>query len=151
MRDPRGWSGSRSSDAVGPGLEASRVRAGIKNGRGTRPPGSYSGSSIRSIRIIRLSPPFLISPGDFERLGSLHASPTQHLERASRNSSVRARSFHLLMSNRGPMSSKSSQDRRSFLRGLAGIGGAALATAYALPAWAEAIEGRVDGLFLPQA
>ena len=49
------------------------------------------------------------------------------------------------------MSSKSSQDRRSFLRGLAGIGGAALATAYALPAWAETIEGRVDGLFLPQA
>jgi len=32
-------------------------------------------------------------------------------------------------------------DRRSFIRGLAGVGGAALATAYALPAWAESVFG----------
>ena len=49
------------------------------------------------------------------------------------------------------MSPKSPQDRRAFLRGLAGIGGAALATAYALPAWAESLEGRVDGVLMPQA
>src|SRR6478609_6287148 len=45
----------------------------------------------------------------------------------------------------------SSVDRRAFLRGLAGIGGAALATAYALPAWAESLDGRVDGFLLPRA
>jgi sugar phosphate isomerase/epimerase len=43
------------------------------------------------------------------------------------------------------------QDRRTFLRGLAGIGGAALASVYALPAWAETLQGRVDGLLLPRA
>ncbi|HEX7980953.1 MAG TPA: sugar phosphate isomerase/epimerase [Gemmatimonadaceae bacterium] len=42
-------------------------------------------------------------------------------------------------------------DRRAFLRGLAGIGGAALATAYALPAWAESLESSAGGLLLPQA
>ena len=36
-------------------------------GRGTRPPGSYSGSNIRSIRLIRLAPPFLVSLGDSQR------------------------------------------------------------------------------------
>jgi sugar phosphate isomerase/epimerase len=49
------------------------------------------------------------------------------------------------------MSPTSQQNRRAFLRGLAGIGGAALASAYAIPAWAESIEGRVDGLLLPLA
>jgi sugar phosphate isomerase/epimerase len=42
-------------------------------------------------------------------------------------------------------------DRRAFLRGLAGIGGAALASAYALPAWAESLESSAGGLLLPQA
>src|SRR4051812_20109140 len=42
-------------------------------------------------------------------------------------------------------------DRRAFLRGLAGIGGAALATAYALPAWAESLSGLDDGVLLPLA
>jgi sugar phosphate isomerase/epimerase len=42
-------------------------------------------------------------------------------------------------------------DRRAFLRGLAGLGGAALATAYALPAWAESLESGANGLLLPQA
>ncbi len=39
-------------------------------------------------------------------------------------------------------------DRRAFLKGLAGLGGAAIATAYALPAWAE---GLFDGGILPLA
>jgi sugar phosphate isomerase/epimerase len=42
-------------------------------------------------------------------------------------------------------------DRRAFLRGLAGLGGAALVTANALPAWAESLESRANGLLLPQA
>ena len=49
------------------------------------------------------------------------------------------------------MSPTSPQDRRTFLRGLAGIGGAALASAYAIPAWAESLESRAGGLLLPQA
>jgi len=43
------------------------------------------------------------------------------------------------------------QDRRTFLRGLAGIGGAAVASVYAIPAWAESLQGRVDGLVLAHA
>jgi sugar phosphate isomerase/epimerase len=42
-------------------------------------------------------------------------------------------------------------DRRAFLRGLAGIGGAALTIAYALPAWAESLASRDGGLLLPLA
>lgn len=49
------------------------------------------------------------------------------------------------------MSPTSPQNRRAFLRGLAGIGGAAIASAYALPAWAESLDRRVDGLMLPLA
>ena len=49
------------------------------------------------------------------------------------------------------MSPSSPQDRRAFLRGLAGIGGAALATAYAIPAWAESLESRLSGVLLPRA
>jgi sugar phosphate isomerase/epimerase len=45
----------------------------------------------------------------------------------------------------------SSQNRRAFLRGLAGIGGAAIASSYAIPAWAESLESRVNGVLLPQA
>jgi sugar phosphate isomerase/epimerase len=42
-------------------------------------------------------------------------------------------------------------DRRAFLRGLAGIGGAALATVYALPAWAETLASPDSGVLLPLA
>ena len=42
-----------------------------------------------------------------------------------------------------PMSPLPPVDRRTFIRSLAGVGGAALATAYALPAWAESLGGDV--------